>query len=138
MKKEEYELPDYTPGRIQLDIEEARRRKERAKYRKKHRTIAEYDIFGNLLELYSEDNCPVDKEIYKSNQLYNNRYYKIYYGEDVIQQTLLVKQPICEINNQYFFSLADTGKYCGVSRQAVAQARTRKATKIGSKEVIWL
>lgn len=137
MKKEEYELPDYTPGKIQLDAQETRRRNERAKYRREHRIIGEYDIFGNLLELYSEDKCPVDKEIYKSNQLYNNRYYKIYYGEDIIQQTLSIKKPVCEIDDKYFFSLTEAGKYCGISRQAVAQARTRKAAQIGCKEVTW-
>ena len=52
MKKEEYNLPDYTPGKIQLDAEEARKKQQRAKYRKEHRTIGEYDIFGNLIELY--------------------------------------------------------------------------------------
>jgi hypothetical protein len=38
-----------------LDAEEALRKRERAKYRKEHRIIGEYDIFGNLLELYEED-----------------------------------------------------------------------------------
>ena len=137
MKKEEYELPDYTPGKIQLDAQETKRRNERAKYRRKHRTIGEYDIFGNLLELYSEDKCPIDKEIYKSNQLYNNKYYKIYYGEDIIQQSLPVKKPVCKIDDKYFFSLTEAGRYCGISRQAVAQAHTRKAVKIGGKEVTW-
>ena len=52
MKKEEYTLPDYTPSKIQLEAEEARKKQQRAKYRREHRTIGEYDIFGNLLELY--------------------------------------------------------------------------------------
>ena len=69
--------------------------------------------------------------------LYNNRYYKIYYGEDIIQQVLSVKKPVCEIDDKYFFSLTEAGRYCGVSRQAVAQARTRKAIQIGCKKVIW-
>jgi hypothetical protein len=84
MKKDMYELPDYTPNNIILEAEESNRKKERAKYRKQHRTIGEYDIFGNLLELYNEENSPVDKEIYKSTKLYNNKYYRIYYGEDIV------------------------------------------------------
>lgn len=43
------------------------------------------------MELYSEENSPVDKTIYKANSVYNNKYYRIYYGEDVIQQTIDVK-----------------------------------------------
>ena len=85
MKKEEYTLPDHTPGKIQQDAEEARKKNERAKYRRQHRTIGEYDICGNLLELYTEDESPVDKDIYKTGTLYNGKYYKVYYGEDVIQ-----------------------------------------------------
>ncbi len=137
MKKEEYNLPDYTPGKIQLDAEEARKKQQRAKYRKEHRTIGEYDIFGNLLELYSEDNCPVDKEIYKSNKLYNAKYYKVYYGEDIIQQSIQTKNPICKIDEEYFFSLSDVGRFLGVSRQAVHQAKTKQSTHIKDYNIIW-
>lgn len=137
MKKEEYTLPDYTPGKIQLDAEEARKKQQRAKYRREHRTIGEYDIFGNLLELYSEDNCPVDKEIYKSNQLYNNKYYKVYYGEDIVQQFLNIKQPVCNIDDQYFYSLSDAGRYLGVSRQAIHQAKVRQSKQIKEHNIIW-
>ena len=137
MKKEEYTLPDYTPGKIQLEAEEARKKQQRAKYRREHRTIGEYDIFGNLLELYQEDNCPVDKEIYKSNKLYNEKYYRIYYGEDIVQQTIQVKQPICKINEEYFFSLSDVGRFLGVSRQAVHQAKIKQSKQIKDYIIIW-
>ena len=137
MKKEEYELPDYTPNKSQLDAEEALKNKERAKYRKTHRTIGEYDVFGNLLELYDEETSPVAKEVYKNTELYNNKYYRIYYGEDIVKQKLEVKQPVCLIDNQYFFSLADTGRYCQVSRQAVAQSRDRKSATINNHSVQW-
>ena len=137
MKKEEYELPDYTPNKTQLDAEEAKRKRERAKYRKEHRVIGEYDIFGNLLELYEEDQSPVDKEIYKTNKLHNNKYYKIYYGEDIVQQQIEVKQPICLIDNQYFFSFSDIGRYCNVSRQAVAQSKSRNSSQIKGYSIQW-
>ena len=137
MKKEEYNLPDYTPGKIQLDAEEARKKQQRAKYRKEHRTIGEYDIFGNLLELYQEDNCPVDKDIYKSNKLYNEKYYKVYYGEDIIQQSIQIKKPICKINGEYFFSLSDVGRFLGVSRQAVQQAKIKQSKQIKNYSIIW-
>lgn len=137
MKREEYELPDYTPSKTQADAEEAMRKKERAKYRKNHRTIGEYDIFGNLIELYSEETSPVSKEIYKSSRLYNNKYYKVYYGEDVVQQWLEVKQPVCFIDGQYFFSMSEAGRYCEISRQAVAQSKQRKAPALNGHPVQW-
>ena len=138
MKTSEAVLPDYTPGKIQLDAIEARKRLERAKYRKEHRVIGEYDIFGNLIELYSEENSPVDKKIYKSkNNFYNNKYYKIYYGEDVVQQALKVKQPVCYLDNQYFFTYSEVGRYCNISRQAVQQSKGRNSKLLVNKPVIW-
>ena len=138
MKKEEYSLPDYTPGKIEKDAEEARRANERAKYRREHRTICEYDICGNLINLYDENNCPISKDIYKKNDLYDNKYYRVYYGEDVIKQAIQVKQPICVVENNYFFSMAEVGRYCGVSRQAVAQSRAKQSEYINGKKITWI
>lgn len=138
MKQEEYPLPDYTPTLSQIKTKESAQKKARAKYRKEHRVIGEYDIFGNLLQCYSEQDSPVDKEIYKTNKLYNNKYYCIYYGEDIIKSQLEVKQPVCIIDDQYFFSLADAGRYLEISRQAVSNAKQRGSTIIKGKSVVWI
>ena len=137
MKKEEYDLPDYTPNKIQLDAEEHRKKSERAKFRKEHRTVGEYDVFGNLIALYDYYSCPIEKEVVKSKKIYYNKYYRIYYGEDVVQQKIEVKQPICQIDEEYFFSYAKAAEYLNVSRQAVAQAYNRKSNKVVEKEIIW-
>lgn len=137
MKREEYELPDYTPGKILLDAEENRKKLERAKFRKEHRTIGEYNIFGKLIQLYDYNNCPIDKEIVKSKKLCYNKYYRIYYGEDVIHQTIEVKKPICLIDNIYFFSYSEAGRYLNVSRQAVTQSYNRNSKSISGKNIIW-
>ena len=84
MKNENYELPDYTPNNSLNEATKSIANKERAKNRRLNRTIGEYDVFGNLLDLYNEETSPVNKEIYKTGKLYNNKYYKIYYGEDII------------------------------------------------------
>jgi len=48
-------------------------------------TIAEYDIFGQLEKTYnSYDEINIEKEILKSKKLYNNKYYRIYWGDDTI------------------------------------------------------
>ncbi len=137
MKKDEYELPDYTPNKIQLDAEEAERKKERAKYRRSHRLVGEYDIFGKLIQLYDYYNCPIDIELVKSKKICYNKYYRIYYGEDIVQQKIDVKPPICMIDENYFFSYSEAGRYLGVSRQAVTQAFNRNSKKIRDKNIIW-
>lgn len=137
MKQEEYTLPDYTPNKIQLDAEATKRKNDRAKYRKEYRVVGEYDIWGNLLELYNEDEAPVEKSVYKAGNIYNNKYYHIYYGDDVVKQQLKVKKPVCLIDDQYFFSFSEAGRYCKVSRQAIAQARDRNSSVIKGHQVQW-
>ena len=138
MKNKEYELPDYTPGKVQQDAEKTRMKNERAKYRRQHRVVAEYDVFGNLLELYSEENAPVEKEVYKSSNLYDNKYYRIYYGDDTILQSIEVRQPVCKIDNKYFFSLTSAAVYCNVSRQYAHQAKTKHLNALGGRIVEWV
>jgi hypothetical protein len=135
MKNKEYNLPDYSPNKETAF--EARKRIERAKYRRNHRLIGEYDIFGELIQLYDYKNCPINIEAIKTNSLIENKYYKIYYGEDIIQQEIKVKKPVCKIGEFYFFSYSEIGRYLNVSRQAVSQAYNRKSKTISGKEIIW-
>jgi len=63
----------------------AKQNREERQYRRTHVTIAEYDIFGQLEKTYnSYDEINIEKEILKSKKLYNNKYYRIYWGDDTI------------------------------------------------------
>ena len=78
------------------------------------------------------------KKVMKSKQLLDFYYYRKFSLEEEIPETIEVKQPICKIENVYFYTYAETGRFLGVSRQAVAQAKLKKSKKIAEKEIIWL
>ena len=59
-------------------------------------------------------------------------------AEENIPEEIEVKKPICSIDTEYFYSLAEVGRFIGVSRQAVAQAKNRQSKKIGEKKVCWI
>ena len=136
MKKEEYKLPNYTPN-----SEESKNKQlklERAKYRRNFRLVGEYDVFGHLIQIYDYFNCPISIEEIKKNKKINNNYYIIYYGEDVVQQKIEVKMPIALIENEYCYSYAEIGRKLGISRQAVAQSKSRNSKTITNKKIVWL
>lgn len=106
--------------------------------------IAKYDIMGNLEEIYDSiikitNYTPKEiKKVIKSKQLLDFYYYRKFSPDEEIPEAIEVKQPICKIENIYFYTCAETGRFLGVSRQAVAQAKLKKSKKIAEKEIIWL
>ena len=139
MKSQDSELPNYTTYDLMSEATIAKQNREERQYRRTHVTIAEYNIFGQLEKTYkSYDEINIEKEILKSKKLYNNKYYRIYWGDDTILAQLQVKQPIAQIKDNYFFSYSDLARYLGVSRQAVQQAYKRQSTSIAGKSIIWL
>ena len=69
--------------------------------------------------------------------MYNEKYYRLYKGvsED---KTIVIKLPICKIDNIIFTSFSDVGRYLSISRQAVQQAFKKGKIIIANKEVEWL
>lgn len=104
--------------------------------RRKKITYAEYDIFGNLLETYNKEEFN-NIDFVNNKKPIDTKYYRVYRGDESILSKIDVKLPLCQINNSYYFKYAAVGKALGISRQAVAQAFNRKATKICNKDVIW-
>ena len=108
----------------------------------KDRVIAEYDIKGNLIQIFKYYNSNLNislKDIKYSNnknKAIENKFYKIYEKKELVLDK--IKSPIiCEINNIYFDSYAEVGRYLKTSRQAVHQAKKRNAPKIGSYDIHW-
>lgn len=105
--------------------------------------IAKYNIFGQLEDVYSafsqikEYSSSEIKKVMKSKILLDNCYYRKILEEENIPEEIDVKKPFCIIDNIYFYSFAEAGRYLNVSRQAVAQSKARKSKTIGKKEIIW-
>ena len=66
------------------------------------------------------------------------KYFRIYKPDELILTNIEVKKPVCQIDNNYFFSMAEAGRYLNVSRQAVQQAKNKKSTKIMDKNIKWI
>lgn len=105
-------------------------KQNRTEYRRKNYTIVEYDAFGNMLQTFnSYDDMNVDKSILNNKKPYNDKYYRIFRGDDLVCSKLDVKPPICFIDNNYFYTYIAASKYVGVSRQAVQSAKKEKLRK---------
>lgn len=141
MKNEQDILPNYTSQDLLKVSIDAKKERERRANRRANITICEYNIYGNLEKSYSSyEELNIDKKILKSKKIYNNKYYRIYYGDDIILTQIQVKQPILKIvdNEQYFYSYSELAKFLGVSRQAVQQAYNRHSTQILNQNIEWL
>lgn len=112
---------------------------------KKQKTFCYYDIYGKLKGSFKkikdlQEQCGYSKEEINKNlnkKRYNEYYFKVYTGNEQILQTIKTKPIICKINNIYFDSYAEAGRYLQVSRQAVHQAKQRKNKKINNYQIIW-
>lgn len=109
-----------------------------------HCKIARYSEGGYLEKAYDGlTECCKDgfkregvQKAIRQNRMYLKKYFKMYQEDEEIEENLDV--PIFGIIDGIPFSVfADAGKYLGVSRQAVAQAKNRKASQIAGKDVIW-
>ena len=106
-----------------------------------NKIIVEYDIYGNLIQSVKYyDNAILNislkdiKHSISKNKPINNKFYRIYEKQDFVLNK--IKTPvICKINNQYFYSYAEVGRYLGVSRQAVHQSKKRKSTHINGLKI---
>lgn len=105
--------------------------------------IAMYDIGGHL-EAWWKNIKLIDmpeylpagiKESVKFNKSYKNKYFRLYDGTppEIIDVPI-----ICIIDEIPFNSLSEVGRYLGVSRQAVHQAKNRKAATIREVPIIWV
>jgi hypothetical protein len=105
--------------------------------------VACYDIGGMLehtwknmrdfsLEGYRKDAV---KEAINLNKSYKNKYFKHYIGEPEEQIEVPI---ICYVDEIPFNSLSELGRYLGVSRQAVHQAKSRNAKSISGKNIEWV
>ena len=112
---------------------------------KKQKTFCYYDIYGNLKGSFLtltdlEKQCKYPKEEIKKNlnkKRFNEYYFKTYIGDEEILQTIKIKPVICKINNTYFDSYAEAGRFLNVSRQAVHQAKQRNSKSINEYQIIW-
>lgn len=112
---------------------------------KKQKTFCYYDIYGQLINSFLniadlEKQCGYPKEIilkYLNKKRYNEYYFKVFTGDKQILQKIDIKPVICKINNVYFDSYSEAGRFLGVSRQAVHQAMKRKNQKINGYQIIW-
>ena len=141
MKSKESVLPNYTSQDLLKDSIEAKEERERRAFRRANVTICQYDIFGELENTYnSYDEINIDKEILKSKEMFNNKYYRIYHGDDMILSQIQVKQPILKLieEEKYFYNYSEFARYLGISRQAVQQAYNRKSSQILNKKVEWI
>lgn len=139
MKSKDLELPNYNSNEFEILCRNEQIKKDQKAYRKYHRTIGEYDIFGNLINTYHYQDINIDNKYLSSKApALNNKYYRLYCGDDEVLQTINVKQPLCIINNTYLYSYAETARYLNTSRQAIQQAHKRNATTIIKQQVVWL
>lgn len=105
-----------------------------------------YNLKGELLQTYEslkemQEQLPYSKkelqQAIKTKQIYNKHYFRVFTGENNILKSIKVKKIVCEINNQYFYSYAEIGRYTSVSRQAAQQAKQRSSKKINGYQIIW-
>lgn len=113
---------------------------------KKQKTFCYYNIYGQLINSFLniidlEKQCGYSKEIilkHLNKKRYNEYYFKVFIGNEQILQTIKIKPVICKINNVYFDSYSEAGRFLGVSRQAVHQAMKRKNQKINGYQITWI
>ena len=135
-------IPNYTDKNAiiawERKIEEYENKKEKNKY-----YIVQYDIFGNFIQKYNDYLEIKDftkeeiKLAIKTKKNYKNYYFKTFKNNEEYPLLLEVKKPICLIDNLYFHSFAEAGRYLNTSRQCIAQAKNRKSKKIVGHEVQW-
>ena len=124
-------------------------RLEKAKKEKinRQKTFCVYNVFGKLIKSFTNLNDLVDwcnypieniKKSITSKKRCNQYYFRVYKGTETILDNINnIKKVICKVDNIYFDTYAEAGRYLKVSRQAVQQARDRKSKKINNYEVIW-
>lgn len=113
------------------------------KKKSKNPYIVSFDVFGKYKQTYNS--CKeianfTEEEIknaIKSKKFYKNYYFKTYKKDEEIPAEIPVKLPICKIDDLYFHTFAEAGRYLKTSRQAIAQAKNRNSKKILNHEVIW-
>lgn len=113
------------------------------KKKNKNPYIVCFDIFGNHKQIYdSYKEIPnfTEEEIknaIKTKKPCKNCYFKTYKRDEDIPAEIIVKQPVCKIDNLYFHTFAEAGRYLETPRQTIAQAKNRKSKKILGREVEW-
>lgn len=137
--KKDIELPNYTEDiLLKQSILSAEKRSKKS-YRRSHVTICQYNINGELEKTFNDyDEINIDKSILKLKDCYNNKYYRIYYGDDIIKTNIDVKQPICFTKGKYYFTLSDAAKALNVSKQAVSQNKIKNNAQVNGVPIIWI
>lgn len=71
----------------------------------------------------------------KTGKRYKNNFFREF---DIEPEDKIEVSYLCEIDGIPFLTFSEVGRYLNVSKQAVAQAKKRKALKIAEKDVIWI
>ena len=140
-KSKDITIPNYTDEDI-IKYWEQKLAAYEEKKKNKNSYIVQYDIFGKHINTYetledTEFSKEELKQVIKSKKPYNNYYFKSYKQVENIPETIPVKLPICKIDNNYFHTFAEVGRYLNTSRQAIAQAKNRQSKKILNHEIEW-
>lgn len=143
--KQDIDLPNFSNQQL---LEEYKNKIEAAQKKKEQKNIiiAIYNIYGKLISTYgtyldaaAAENISINslKEFLSNKKMVNEKYYRLYKGSQE-DKTIMVKTPICKIDNIIFTSFSDAARYLSISRQAVHQAFKKGKIIIANKEVKWL
>ena len=106
--------------------------------------IAVYDIGGHLESKWANINeLKIDgylrsgiRDALKTEKVYKNKYFRFYETEEPDEE---IEVPIiCIIDEIPFASLSEIGRYLGVSRQAVHQAKKRNSKVVAGANILWV
>lgn len=132
-KSNEIDLPDYNNIEIIKKIEKSPKPKHQ---------IAQYSITGKLEKTYDsigliqEYDISEIKKVLDKKQTFNLKFFRSFSGAKP-PATIKIKAPIAIVDDIYFYSYAEMGRYLGVSRQSVQQSKNRNSKKIKNKEISW-
>lgn len=130
----------YTPNERLFTLRTLQRRGEYQGKVKSH--IAIYNAGGELEATYDSikdipsDNFKISgiQKALREQKCYKNKYFLSYIDEPLEE----IEVPfICIIDEIPFNSFSEAGRYLGVSRQAIHQARKRKSVQINGSKVKW-
>ncbi len=136
-KNPNIELQNYTNKYAYEQFLKTKERNKLTGIRRKF-VIAVYDIWGKLIETFPNcEKAGCKKEDLKSKKPINNKYFRIYRGNDKILEQIEVKKPALKVEDTYFLNMAEAAKFIGVTRQAVSFAKINKSDYIKTFRIKW-
>ncbi len=132
----------YEPEKRLFSIRALKRRGEWEEIERYLPNVAMYGIDGTLEQTLGQLESIPEKAVRarirnaaRLEKEYKKKYYRFY--DDEPEEEIDVPL-ICIIDGIPFNCFTDAGMYLGVSKQAVHQARQRKAKKIAGKDITWI